>query len=270
MKRNYDYCEHIERIMKEKGSSPLTFVFKRRVLEEMDERTNEVSKRGLSDEKVLHDLIIDEFGEKKVLSDYEKYLQEIKEKKQLKAAPIVCAAVMLLSVAVYLIIGFTSDFWHPTWLIIEGAATAVFIGLMLFGVSLLHRHHFLYFLLRLLVAGSVMVLSQFVFLVLRIPFGIENAYLVFLGALGLMFVTDFILAAATKQRLLILNAIVTVPVLAAFVYVILGLLHVISWWPWRFIFLGAVFCDLLIILGVLAHNKKYSYKPEVEDSWKEN
>lgn len=270
MKRNYDYCEHIEKIMNDKGNAGTTFIFKRRTLEEMDERTKEVQKRGLADEKVLHELIMDEFNEKKVLADYAKYLQELKEKKQLKAAPIVCAATMLLSVAVYLFIGFVFDVWHPTWLIIEGAATTVFIGLMLFGVSLLHRHRFLYLLLRLLVAGSVMVLSQFVFLCIRIPFDIEMAYLVFLGSLGVMFIADFILAAATKQRLLIINALITVPVITAFVYVILGLLDVIAWWPWRFLFLAAVGVDLLIVVGVLLHNKKYSYRPEVEDAWKEN
>lgn len=270
MAKNYDYCEHIERIMKSKGSSALTFIFKKRELEEMDARTNEVFRRGLSNEKVLHDLILDEYNEKKILSDYEKYLQSIKEKKQLKAAPIISAAAMLLSVAVFLLIGFATGVWHPTWLIIEGAATGVFVGLMLFFVSLLHRHHFLYFLLRLLVAGSVMVFAQFVFLVLRIPFGFEMAYLVFPGAAGMMFITDFILAAATKQRLLIINALVTVVVVTAFVYVILGLLGVIEWWPWRFMFLGAVFADALIVIGMLIHNKKYSYKPEEVDSWKEN
>lgn len=270
MKRNYDYCEHIENVMKEKGGSPLTFIFKRRELEEMDERTGEVRKRGLTDEKVLHDLIIDEYNSKKILSDYQKYLQQLKEKKLIKAAPFVCGAVMLLSVIIYLFIGFVFDVWHPTWLIIEAAATSVFIGLMLLGVYLLNKHHFLYFVLRLLVAGSVMVLAQFVFLIIRIPFDFDMAYLVILGALGLMFITDFILAAATGQRLLIINALITVPVVTAFVYVILGLLKIIEWYPWRFIFLGAVLLDLLIVICVLIHNKKYAYKPEVEDSWKEN
>lgn len=270
MKRNYDYCGHIESVMKKEGNSPLVFIFKRRELEEMDMRTQEVKKRGLSDEKVLHELIIDEYNEKRILSDYQKYLQEVKEKKLLKAAPFVCGGTMLLSVIVYLLIGFIADVWHPTWLIIEGAATGVFIGLMLLGVYLLHKHHFLYFVLRLLVAGSVMVLAQFVFLFIRILFDFDMAYLVILGAVGVMFITDFILATATKQRLLIVNALITVPVITAFTYVILGLLGVIAWYPWRFMFLGAVLLDLLIVVGVLIHNKKYSYKPEVEDAWKEH
>ena len=171
MKNYTDYCEHIESAMSPYSNEKVNFVFKRNILDDMKFRTNEVMKRGLKDEKVAHDLILDEYNSARILRDYKRYLQDLKEKKQIKLTPIIAVACILFSVLVFLVIGFITDIWHPTWLIIEGTATAGIMALMLTAVTILRRHKMLYALMRALVAGSVMVGTQFLFLFIR---GIEG------------------------------------------------------------------------------------------------
>ncbi len=270
MKVHYDYCEHIESIMKEYPDNTVNFIFKRRVLQEMTERTKQVLDRGLKDEKVCHELIISEFNSKKVLSDYSRYINGIKEKKIIKYSPVAAVCAILVSVVIFLLIGFFADIWHPTWLIVEGTATVSIISLMWIGVYLLNSHKMLYAVSRALVAGSVMVLTQFIFLVLRIPLGIEKAYLIFLAALALMFIGDLILATMTHQRLIIINYLITVPVVFVFIYVIFGILRFYTWQQGEILIYLSLIIDVLIVVGMILHNKKYSYKPEEEDIWKEN
>lgn len=270
MKVHYDYCEHIESIMKEFPNNAVNFIFKKRILQEMTERTKEVTNRGLKDENVCHELIISEYNPKRILSDYQQYLEKIREKKIIKYSPVAAVLSVVVSTLIFVLVGIITDVWHPTWLLVEGTATFSIIALMWTGVYLLHCHRILYPVSRVLVAGSVMVLTQFLFLVLRIPLGIENAYLIFLAALALMFIGDLILATLTKQRLVFINYLVTIPVVFIFIYVIFGLLRFYSWQQGEVIIYLSFVIDVLILLGMFLHNKKYTYKPEVEDVWKEN
>lgn len=270
MKVHYDYCEHIENIMKAFPNNTVNFIYKRRVLQDMTQRTKEVFKRGLKDEKVCHELIISEFTEKKVINEYYQYLEDLKEKKLIKYSPAAAGILTVFSVILFVLIGLITDIWHPTWLLIEGTASCAVVALMWIGVYILHRHKILYAVSRLLVAGSVMVLTQFIFLVLRIPLRIEKAYIIFLVSLALMFIGDLILATLTKQRLVFVNYLVTIPVVFIFAYVIFGLLGFYAWDQGKIIVEAGFAADIIILIGMFLHNKKYSYKPEVEDVWKEN
>lgn len=261
-----DYCEHIEKVMQGKNEDG-SFKYKSRVLSEMERRTKEITKRGLKDKKVTHELVISEFSEKNILDGYYEYLADRKEKRGMKRLPIISALIMLASVVVFLFIGFVFDVWHPTWLLIEGCATAVIIYIMFFWIKWFDRRKKFYIIERFIVAGAVMVISQFLFLVLRIPLHIEKAYLVFLASLAMMFIGDLILATATKQKLLIINYLVTIPVVTVFVYVILGILHIIPWNWGAEIILGSVAVDIIVLILFIKHNRKYIYKPEVQEEW---
>lgn len=237
----------------------------------MTQRTKEIKKRGLKDDKVCHELIISEYSEKKIISDYKNYLEELKEKKLIKYSPIAALAAILASVLLFVVIGLITDIWHPTWLLVEGTATFAITALMWIAVYILHRHKMLYAVSRALVAGSVMVLTQFFFLVLRMPpFNIENAYLIFLASLAVMFIGDLILATLTKQRLVFVNYLITIPVVFIFIYVIFGLLGCYTWKQGEILIDLAFGIDVLVIVGLFLHNRKYTHKPEVEDVWKEN
>ena len=92
MEKYYDYSDHIEKAMSSFSNEKTNFVFKRRVLDEMELRTKEVIKRGLGDKRVAHDLIMDEYNPQRIVKDYYEYLEDIKEKKKIKYTPIAAVA----------------------------------------------------------------------------------------------------------------------------------------------------------------------------------
>ena len=261
-----DYCDHIEDVMKnhsERGN----YNYKRHVLDEMELRTKEILGRGLKDKKVAHDLVIDEYDEHFILNGYDEYLKDLREKWLLKKLPLLAGLLMLLSVIVYLAIGFICNVWHPTWLIIEGCATAVVIEAMFVAVNFLDRRKKFYFIMRLLVAGSIMVASQFFFLLLRIGFHIEHAYYVFIAAVAVMFIGDLILATATRQRLVIINYMITIPVVSVFVYILLGLTDVLAWNPGWMLIPVSVAISFVVLWGFIRYNRRFIHKPEVDEEW---
>ena len=83
MEKYYDYSDHIEKAMSSFSNEKTNFVFKRRVLDEMELRTKEVINRGLGDKRVAHDLIMDEYNPQRIVKDYYEYLEDIKEKKKI-------------------------------------------------------------------------------------------------------------------------------------------------------------------------------------------
>lgn len=262
-----DFSDYIESCLKGYPNDETAFRYKKQVYDSMVNRVKQVKSYGLKDEDVIYDLIVDE--NKDVLNGYFKYLEEEKEKKRRRDLPKYSGMFVGALVLAFLALGFLTDLWHPGWLIIEGGVTILIIGLLMFAVSRLNKTKW-YPISRVLVAGSVMIGAQFIFLVLRIPLHIMNAYLIFLAAPALMFICDLVLATVTKQRLLIVNYLICVPVVTIFLYAILGIIGAVAWDPGWLMIIGALVADILIVVGVIMHNKKYSYKPEVEDSWKEN
>lgn len=264
MEKYYDYSDHIEKAMSSFSNEKTNFVFKRRVLDEMELRTKEVIKRGLGDKRVAHDLIMDEYNPQRIVKDYYEYLEDIKEKKKIKYTPIAAVTCILLSVLVFLIIGFVTDIWHPTWLIIEGTATAGVMAIMLTAVTILRRHKKFYAIMRALVAGSVMVGTQFLFLFIRILFDNEQAYLIFLFALAMMFIGDLVLATVTKQRLVFVNYLITIPLVFIFAFVIFGLITGL-WSVGRILIVIGFVLDIGVIIQLAIRNKKLAYNPEDEE-----
>lgn len=267
MEKYADFCEHIEDITASYPNNKQTFIFKRRTLQDMVSRSLQVKKRGISDDKVAHDLIIDEFNQRKIDKDYKEYLQDLKEEKARKFWPIFAVASTLVFLVIFFILGGMFDLWHPSWLIIENGISVIVFAYMLYIVSLLRIHKKYYFLMRLLVAGSIMVAAQAIFLFGRFMFDIPKFWLIFMFAPALLLVGDLILATVTKQRLIIINYLVCVPGIMMLIYAALGIaIH--TWLP-VYIVLPAVFAvEILMVLFVILRNKKYSYKPEVDDEWK--
>lgn len=260
-----DFSDYIESCMKDYPNDQVTFIYKRRVKDEMNHRVQEVKNYGLKDENVIYDLIVDQ--NKDIVGGYKQYLADLKEKKIKKSLPIISAAVIGALLLIFFFIGFVFDVWHPTWLIVEGGITFLIIGLLLFAVSRINKTKY-YPASRIIVAACVMIASQFIFLLLRVPFQIMDAYLIFLIAPALMFICDLILAKVTKQKLIIINYMITVPVITAFLYALLGILNVIEWKAGALFFVAALLIDIIIVLNVIRSNRKLAAKMEVNDEWK--
>ena len=242
----------------------LTFNYKMIVKRKMDERAKQIKNRGLSDEDVLFDLVADENND--ILDGYNKYISRIREINKRKRIPLYSLIYILSVVAVFLAVGFIFKLWHPGWLIIEGGITVLLIGLFVFTVTRLNQNKW-YPVSRFLIALCVMLATQFLFLVFRIPLHFEKSYLVFIGAPAAILLCDAILGTITHQKLIVINYLLYIPGIFALIYAILGILGVIPWHPGWFIMIAAVLIDIAILLGVIKHNQKYIYKPEVDDEW---
>lgn len=259
-----DFSDYIESCLNDYPNDHDTYKYKRSVQDGMLARVKEIRSHGLDNEKVIYDLVVSETKEKKIRNGYFEFLKELKVQKFKKMLPFISIGYVFLLLLMFFFVGGVFDLWHPGWLIIEGGITFLIIFLLMFLVSRLNKHKW-YPVMRLIVAGSVMILTQFLFLLFRIPFHFEKSYMIFLCAVPLMFICDTVLATLTKQRMVIVNYLICIPIVSVFVYVLLGLLHVVAWYPGWLIIIAGLLIDVGVILGVIKYNQKYTYKPEEED-----
>ena len=60
-----NFIEYIETSCADLKDNHMTYLYKKKILDEMTERANEITHAGLKDEKVLADLIADEYPDLK-------------------------------------------------------------------------------------------------------------------------------------------------------------------------------------------------------------
>lgn len=262
-----NYPDFIEQQMQSHPNDELTFAYKKSVLDAMEKRSAVLRKRGLVDEQVIRDLVCSE--NKNIEQGYFEYLAKEKDKKRIRNLPRNIGIYMFVLIFSFLGIGFATSVWHPTWLIIEGGVSLMVVYLLLFLSSHLTDTP-LYPIARLCVAGSVMVLAQFIFLVIRIPFGVENAYLLFLAAVALMLLADGTLAALTKQKFAFLSWLIYIPAVTGLLYALLGITGIVTWNPGWWMMIAAVAADVLLAVGTVLYKGRYSIRQELENIWKEN
>lgn len=262
-----NYPDFIENQMKNHPNDELTFAYKKSVLDAMEKRSAVLRKRGLTDEAVIADLVCSE--NRNLEKGYSDFLAKEKDRKRIKALPRNIGIYLIALVAAFLGIGFATDVWHPTWLLIEGGVSFMVIYLLVFLTAHLTDTP-LFPLARVCVAGSVMVLAQFVFLVIRIPFGVENAWLLFLAAVALMLLADGILASLTKQKFAFLSWLLYIPAVTGLLYALLGITGIVAWHPGWWMMVAAVVADVLLVVGTVLYKGRYSIKQELENIWKEN
>ena len=75
--------------------------------------------------------------------------------------------------------------------------------------------------------------------------------------------------AITHQKFAIINYLLYVPAVAAMVYVIFGILRVVSWNPGWLIMVASVVLDIIVMVIAVVRNKSFKVG-EVEDQWKGN
>lgn len=239
--------------------------FRKRLLDELTDRANELTQKGLRDNNVIYDLIISEHPD--IRGEYESYSSAITKKKKAAAAARIRAlsSVLILaaSVLIFLISGFAGIPWGKAWLIILAAVlAAVFIHMINGARSLCAKGAAGKFGARIILAVIIMLISVFAFLTALIVFGISKSWLIILGGVAAAFIADGIFAAVSKQKLAILNYLAYIPAVAAMIYVILGILHVIPWHPGWLIMPAAVAADIIVIICAVIRNSKYTYEEE--------
>ena len=264
-----NFIEYIEDSCKNIKDSQISYKYKKRLLNEMIERANEVTAAGLRDEKVLADLMADEFPD--IEKNY--YIYEKEEKKKARASllrKIFAIGGVLFFIAIfvtYFSVSNKTGAWDKSWLIIVGGIFSMIIFYTSFLIKrLYHWHRFLHPLARFLIAGCIMLFTVFVFLfVLMIVQPVASWPIVILGIL-VGFIADLVFAFVTKQKFRTISLFVYMPAMFTMLYIILVGFGAITWAAgWPLIFLGLA-VDLIIALTIIASNAKYfMYKQEDEE-----
>ena len=266
MKRFIDYIEDSCKNIKD---SRISYKYKKYLLDEMTERANQVTAAGLRDEKVLADLMADEFPD--LENNY--YIYEKAEKKRARASllrKVFAIGGVLFFIAMFIAYFSVSKFtgaWDKSWLIIVGGIFSMIIFYTSFLIKrLYHWHRFLHPLARILIAGCIMLLAVFIFLfVLMMVQPAASWPIIILGVIA-GFIADLVFAFVAKQKFRTISLFVYMPAIFTMLYIVLAGFQVITWNAgWPLIFLG-IAVDLIIALTIVVSNAKYfMYKQEDEE-----
>lgn len=264
-----NFVEYIETSCADLKDNHMAYLYKKKILDEMTDRANEITHAGLKDEKVLADLIADEYPDLK--GNFGKFEKEEKKRRLSKLLKVILpigGLIFFISMFIaYFSISNATGAWDKTWLIIVGGIFAMIIFYTSFGINkLCHMRRIFHPIARVLIAGCVMLLTVFVFLfwLMMIP---ELVFWPILpGGIILALVCDLIFAFATRQKFRTISLFVYMPIMATMLYIILAAYNIIGWFTgWPIILLGLV-ADLIYILSIVVGNMKYfMYKQEVED-----
>ncbi len=256
-----DFIEYIEASCKGLSEGRLTYLYKRSVLDGMKQRAKELLRTGLTDEKVISDLIINEYGDLK--AGYGTFVKKQKQKERAHimkyALPIGGVVALLLVFIAYFTVSRFTYAWDKTWLVIVGGIFAmIFFYFSLAIKKLCTMGHIFRTAARVLIAGCVMLLSVFIFLCLLmlLPENTVTWPALPLGV-ALMLLCDLAFSYATKQKFRTISFFVYMPAVAAMAYIVLAAYGVVSWaGGWPVVLVGLV-ADLAYIFAVLAYNMKY-------------
>ncbi len=267
------FIDAIENACKDVKYSELLYKYKRDLLDEMNDRACDVQQAGLTDEKVISDLILSEYPD--IRGDFDRFfaLEKRKRKESLehKLLAIGTPLFIILAVAVYVIQGIMFDTWSGNWLIIVGTAFVMCILCALAANrKILRLKKVFHPIARLLTAGCVMLVAVFVFLLCGVTIGWGSTWVIIPGGVIALLLGDLAFAFITRQKFVMINTFIYIPAVFTLLYVILAGVGIVTWGKgWALILLG-VALDAVIGLCVLLNNAKYKYKQEVEDIWNEN
>lgn len=247
----------------------VTYYYKKKLLDDMSQRATEMVRAGLKDEKVIIDLIADEFGD--IKKGYERFLKERKKQQRSKFMKIAFPVgglifLIMIFIAYFTVSSFTSA-WDKTWLIIVGGIFAMIIFYLSFAINKLCKMRRIFHpIARILIVGCVMLFMVFAFLfqLMMLP----DAFIVWPtlpAGVAMALVTDLIFAYTTKQKFRTISFFVYMPVIATMLYIILAAYGIISWIAgWPVIFIGLVVDALYIISIVMSNMKYFMYSKEAE------
>ena len=238
--------------------------FKKKRKSEMRNREMVLRKRGLSDDKVISDLIISEN-----IDARHDFIKEQRKSIEDKAEKTLFALKILLSVVYYMAIGifyildsFYNDDWAHSWIIIAGGIVLYILILFLMPEKFHYKGRrkvpFNY-----AVTISVAVVATFVFLVMEIVYNMHYSGIIFSITGFFIFFFDSFIPILTGQKYGLWHSITSIPLAGACLYITLSLLKIIPWQTgWLLIIAGIA---VSIVVFVIAYNKKHQLSKRVTE-----
>ena len=265
------YISYINQVLPDKHGDSTLYRFKKKILDEMTQRANEVASHGLTDRKVIDDLIISEYAD--LDAQYQAYSKKEYEAKHLRKrvlGNVIGSLIYILAtVTVFLGVSMMTHAWAQTWVIVVDGILLWVVYLLSLGVNkLISMKKIFHIFARILLFGAVVVATVAAFLLVVALTDLPHSWLMVMAGLAAAFISDGIFATVTKSRFAIFYWLLYVPVIATFLFIIVGVLQLLPWGiAWMMIPLSLIL-DLVIILAAIGKNKHD--KTEVYDSWSEN
>ncbi len=222
--------------------------YREEMLASLLERAQELKIKGIDDEELIYLTCIDELGDfQQELMDFEARVQEEPKSKRKIGIGVILGIVLMAVLAVtYLIVGFATGVWHPTWLIMVGgifAGVAASLGILV--IRLVRNKKYIH--IRLIAVVIEIMLAVFVFLLLQLVLKISGSWMTFLAMVALIFGTDTMLAFLTNSKIKWFELPVFAEIFGVMLFVILGITTKI-WHPmWVLCLAGIPF-----VIGELA------------------
>lgn len=265
------YINYINSQLPDKPGDKILYRYKKKILDEMTQRANEVTSRGLTDRKVVDDLVISEYPDLK--SEYAEFFKKEKasaNRKRNIVLNLVGSAIYLLTViAVFLGVSFATHNWEMTWVIVVDGVLLWTVYLLSIGTSKFSSMKKIFHIFaRICLAGSIIILGVAAFLLVVAITDVPRSWLILIFALIAMFVCDGIFCSLNKHKLAIFYWLLYIPVIAVFLFIIIGAAGFMTWGTAWIIIPLSLILDLVIILLAIAKNKVD--KMEVADEWKES
>lgn len=264
-----DFIEYIEKSCARLPDTHIAYLFKKHILDEMTDRANEMTHAGLRDEKVLADLMADEYPD--LPAQFKVWSKQYKKQKLAKTLRIVMGiGGVLFFIAMfiaYFAVSRATGEWGKTWLIIVGGIFAMIIFYTSFIIKRICRKRRVFHpIARFLLAVCVMMFSVFMFLYVLVMYDFSATWPIVVAGIILMLLADLVFAFATKQKFRTISAFVYMPIISTMAYIILAGCKIIDWFSGGPIILLGFVADLIGIICIAVGNARYfMYKKEDDE-----
>ena len=232
--------------------------YREQTLVELLERAQDLKIKGIDDEELVYLTCIDELGDfKAALKEFDEKEVEVKAtKRKIGIGAVLSLALVLILTVTYLVVGFVTHLWHPTWLIMVGGLFAgAGVGILVGAIKLIKKKKFIP--VRFMAMLVEIMASVFVFLVLQLVFNLNGSWMTFLAMVALIMGVDTAIAFLTSSKVKWFELPLFVEIFAVMLFVILGIVTSV-WHPmWLFCLVGVVFAVIeLVVFVVIRHNRK--------------
>ena len=260
-----DFINYIESNCSKLKKGRMAYLYKRKLLDEMTARAQEIAHAGITDEKVIRDLITDELGD--LSSGYASFEKEEKTKRFHKKLPLIGIISLILILAAYFAVSGVTGAWSKTWLIIVGGVFALIVFFSTVAARKLCTMSAIYHTgARVLIAACTMLISVFVFLYCLMMLPGVITWPIVIGGVALMLLCDLGFSYATKQKFRTITFFIYMPAVATMLYIILAAYGILTWTGGWVLVLAGLAVDLAYIIAVIAGNIKYfMYRQEAEE-----
>ena len=263
------FIDYLDSSLPDKHNDKILYKFKRRLLDEMNGRYLEVSRRGITNQKVITDLIISEHAD--VKEEYQKFHSGEVAKRRAKArvlTRIIGSAIYFIAMIILSIVLGFNGVPHIWLLAVDGFLVWICYMLTLGVIKITSLKRIFHIFARLLLGFDVLIFSVAAFLFVQIGMGFSRGWVLIVAGVGLIFVADAAYVHFTKVRFAIIYYLIYIPIIATMLYIVLSALYVLSWGTGWLLIILSLLVDVIIMYASVLSNKRY--KQEVIDTWQEN